>query len=225
MNLEKVKPQTSKRKKSGSLIKDYIKYKDVPEDKQERFTYLFDELNVKEKDLNRIKNIVDDIREYKRTNRKSIKMIFYIVPEGIARPRMGFGGRFYVPNIQKFYDYMDYYMNEHKELFNGFIFSECTLDLKYFLPMPSNMTKDEKILAEMKLIRCTKKPDWDNLGKSTDMFHKFILDDSLVTESRVRKYYSFKPRMEIKINYYDKSTNSYHRKSLKKLKGGSELDD
>lgn len=217
--------KTSKKRKSGSLLTDYEKYKDVPEDKHERMIYLYDKFNVKDKDLNNIKGIISEIREYKKHNRKSIKMIFYIVPEGIGRPRLGFGRRFYVPNIQKFYDYMDYYMEKNSELFNGHIFSECTMDLKYYLPVPSDMTKSEKILAEMKLIRCTKKPDWDNLGKSTDMFHKFILDDSLVTESRVRKYYSFKPRIEIKINYYEKSTNSYHRKSLKKLKGGSDLDD
>lgn len=209
----------NKKRKSDDLISDYEKYKDVPEDREERLEYIFKLLKIKDKDKNRLENSINEIRNYKINNRKSIKMVFYIVPEGIARPRLGFGRRFYVPNIQKFYNFMDKYMDTHRDLFSDTIISECTLDLKYYLPLPSDMTKEEKLLAELKMIRCAKKPDWDNLGKSTDMFHKFILDDSLVTEARVRKYYSFKPRVEVKINYYGDSTNSYHKKTIKKLKG------
>lgn len=213
------KKALKKKRKSDDLINDYEKFKDVPEDREERLNYIYETLKVKDKDKIKISKSINEIREYKKLNRRSIKMVFYIVPEGIARPRLGFGRRFYVPNIQKFYNFMDKYMLDHEELFTDNIISECTMDLRYYLPIPSDMTKEEKILAELKLIRCAKKPDWDNLGKSTDMFHKFMLDDSLVTEARVRKYYSFKPRIEVKINYYIDSTNSYHKKTIRRLKG------
>ena len=205
-----------KKKRNDDLIRDYYKYKDIPEDRDERMEYLYTELKIKDKEKNEIEQLSRDILYNKRKNRKFIKMVFYVVPEGIARPRLGFGRRFYVPNIQKFYDYMEWYVEQHN--INEFIYSECAYDIKYYLPLPSDMTKKEKILAEMKIIRCAKKPDWDNLGKGTDMFHKILLDDSLTTDVRIRKRYSIKPRIEVKITYYTEPTNSYHLKSLKKMK-------
>lgn len=196
----------------------YKKYEDVPKDKDERMTYILDKLNIRKKDKDTILNSIDDIIWKKKMYRKSLKMTFYIVPEGISRPRKGKWG-FYVPNIKKFYDCMDDYLESHKELKNMMLSSECKLDLKYFMNMPSDMRKIEKLLAELKFIKCIKKPDWDNLGKGTDMLNRIWLDDCLVSDSRVRKYYSFKPRIEVKITYYEKPTNSYHEKCIEKLRG------
>lgn len=197
-------------------IKDYDKYIDIPEDRGERLDYIYKLLNIKEKDEIKIQEEISKIKKLKK-NKEEIRMVFYVVPEGIARPRKGKFG-FYVPNIKKFYDVMDDYMKIHKELKNNVIFTECKIDCKYYLPIPSDMKKIEKILAELKYIRSIKKPDWDNLGKSTDMLHRLWMDDALVTESRVRKYYSFKPRIEIRIFYYSEICNSYHDTCIKKLK-------
>lgn len=197
-------------------IKDYDKFIEIPEDQEERLEYIYKILKVKDKDIEKMNEEIDRIKKIKK-KREVVDLTFYVVPEGIARPRLGKFGTFYVPNIKKFYDIMKEYMKKHKELEKLMIFTECKMDCKYYFPMTSDMTKVEKILAERKFIKYIKKPDWDNVGKSTDMLHKIWLDDALVTDARVRKYYSFKPRIEIRILYYKTSTNSYHEKLITKL--------
>lgn len=195
---------------------DYSKYEDVPEDKNERLEYVVKLLKLKDKDLSLVGELIEGIKAKKRNNVEIINMTFHITPEGIARPRKGLYG-FYVPNIQKFYTYMKEYLKIHNELSDISIFSECKMDCKFYFPIPSDMRKMEKFLAELKVIKCIKKPDWDNVGKSTDMLHSLWLDDALVTDARVRKYYSFKPRIEIRIVYYTDHSNSYHELCIEKL--------
>lgn len=194
---------------------DYLQFVEVPEDKKERMKYIYKKLNITKKDEIKIQEELDRIKEA-RKNREEIKMTFYIVPEGIARPRKGWKGHFYVPNIQQFYDIMDAYLIKHKELEDMKIISEYHMSCKYYRPITSDMTKVDKVLAEKKAITNIKKPDWDNLGKSTDMLHKLVLDDALATDVRVRKYFSFKPRIEIRIIYYKEPICSYHKKIIKK---------
>lgn len=208
----------AKKRKNNDYKEQYKKYEDVPEDKGERLSYVYDLLKIKERDIIDIEDNIEEIKHKKRKEKEEVKMVFYIVPEGISRPRKGRWG-FYVPNIQKFYDCMDDYLEKHKKLSKLNIINECKLDVKYYLPIPSDMRKKEKILAELKFIKCIKKPDWDNLGKGTDMLHRLWLDDCLVSDARVRKYYSFKPRIEVKIIYYKKPYNSYHELCMQKLRG------
>lgn len=202
--------------KKKKYTEEYDKYKDIPEDKNERLQYIYELLKVKDKDINKINRLREEILENKRNNANKLSLVFYIIPEGISRPRKGKYG-FYVPNIQKFYDCMNDYLKIHSELADINIFTECKIDLKYYLPIPSSMNKIEKILAEMKLIRHVKKPDWDNLGKSSDMFKKLWLDDCLVTDARVRKFYSFKPRIEVNILYYNDNYNTFNKKCIEKI--------
>lgn len=195
----------------------YKKYEEVPIDKNERLEYVRNLLRIKEKDNDIINDLIEEIKTVKRRNKEIVKMVFFIVPEGIARPRKGKYG-FYVPNISKFYSCMRDYLKSHSDKEELNIFSECKLDCKFYLPIPSDMRKYEKFLAELKVITPIKKPDWDNLGKSTDMLNTIWLDDSLVTDARVRKYYSFKPRIEVRIVYYTCHSNSYHKLCIEKLK-------
>lgn len=197
------------------MSKDYLDYVEVPEDKKERLDYIYKELKISKKDEEKINAEIEKIKKAKK-QKEILKLTFYIVPEGIARPRKGWGGHFYVPNIQQFYDIMDSYLIKHKELAKLKIISEYHLSCKYYRPITSDMTKVDKVLAEKKIITCIKKPDWDNLGKSTDMLKKIVLDDAMATDIRVRKFYSFKPRIEIRILYYKNPTCSYHEKIIKK---------
>lgn len=206
----------AKKRRQRKYELEYEKYKDIPEDKDERLEYLYAQLNIKDKDKLKIKELKKEIINKRVFEAKKIKLTFYIIPEGIARPRQG-RGIFYVPNMKKFYDCMEDYMSVHEELKDLNIVSEIIMDCKYFRPFPSDATRLEKILMEQKIIRNLKKPDWDNLGKGTDMLHSIWLDDCLVTDARVRKYYSAKPRIEIRLQYYPNQTNSYHEKYINKL--------
>lgn len=212
----------TKLKRQKTYKEIYEKFLDVPKDKKERLDYIYKKLKVKDKDLEKLKEEIDKIKKVKRKSKQILNLTFYIVPEGIARPRKGRYG-FYVPNISKFYNCMNDYLEQHKELYDLNIISECKLDLQYYLPIPSDMNKIQKLLAEFKYIKPIKKPDWDNLGKGSDMLHNIMLDDSLVVDGRVRKFYSFKPRIEVRIVYYSSYTNSYHKKYILKLLGG--IDD
>lgn len=204
------------KKKNKKYKEEYKEFINIPEDKKERILYIKKMLNFKEKDEKKLKEEIKKIKK-KKQNKKILKMVFYIVPEGIGRPRRGRGNKFYIPNIQKFYDCMEDYLKIHKELSEFCIFTECKLDLKYYLKIPSDMKKIEKLLAELKYIVPIKKPDWDNLGKGSDMFKYIWLDDSLVSDGRVRKYYSFKPRIEVRIVYYSDFCNEYHKRNIEKL--------
>ena len=65
------------------------------------------------------------------------------------------------------------------------------------------------------------KPDWDNLAKTySDMIQDVILDDdAYIVEGTSMKYYSWKPRIEITIQYMDDYDSDFNRnKILKKGK-------
>ena len=82
------------------------------------------------------------------------------------------------------------------------------------------MNKSEKLRAEMGLINNLTKPDWDNLGKTySDMIQNtIIMDDSLIIEGTVRKFYSSKPRIELTIEYADRYDSKYNMKNITKRK-------
>src|SRR5574344_1087507 len=116
---------------------DYSKFESVPEDKEKRLNYLFDKYKINE---DKLYEEINKIKKNRKTNKKKLSLVFYIIPEGISRPRKGKYG-FYVPNIQKFYDCMNDYLKIHSELADINIFTECKIDLKYYLPIPSSMNK------------------------------------------------------------------------------------
>jgi Holliday junction resolvase RusA-like endonuclease len=70
-----------------------------------------------------------------------------------------------------------------------------------FFPIPQS--KSERVKGEMLkgFIRPTKKPDWDNIGKlvSDALNQVAYYDDKQIVECTVRKFYSDRPRLEIRI--------------------------
>ena len=85
-----------------------------------------------------------------------------------------------------------------------------------YLPTPTNMTKVEKILAELGLLYPLSTPDFDNMVKTyADAFQKhLILNDSLIIESNIKKRYSCKPRVEITMEFMDKYDCKYNKKKV-----------
>jgi Holliday junction resolvase RusA-like endonuclease len=71
----------------------------------------------------------------------------------------------------------------------------------YFPILKSTSKKNTKLMLEG-IIRHTKKPDADNIGKiCLDALNKLAFDDdSQIVDLRVRKFYSDNPRVEIEIN-------------------------
>jgi Holliday junction resolvase RusA-like endonuclease len=132
---------------------------------------------------------------------KWVKIIFEIIPEATPRPRLGQSG-FYVKNSGDNRGFMNkFYSLENVHL--PHITGPCGFYLKLYLPIPKSLPRVDTLLAELGIIRPSKRPDWDNLGKTySDMIQPYILeDDAFIVDSSVSKYYSLKPRVEILLKY------------------------
>lgn len=81
---------------------------------------------------------------------------------------------------------------------------------------PSSYNRVDTILAEMGLHRPITKPDFDNIAKKySDMFNKNVwLDDTLVVDGAIHKYYSILPRVEIRLKYLNMLYNSHQYRSM-----------
>ena len=81
--------------------------------------------------------------------------------------------------------------------------------INVYFKTPTYFNQADTILAEIGLYRHIQKPDWDNIGKKyTDMFNGNVwLDDNMITDGEVHKYYSILPRVEIYIRYLNHFPN------------------
>jgi Holliday junction resolvase RusA-like endonuclease len=83
-----------------------------------------------------------------------------------------------------------------RDLFDGPLFVEVTA----YMPVAESKPKKWKAAALSGEIRPTKKPDADNIFKLLDALNLVVwVDDSQIVEGRVRKFYSDRPRMEIRV--------------------------
>ncbi len=200
------------------MLKDEREYKynygEVPKDFLERLSYILSTMDVKrfgDKIFERVKYI-------NNIKREKIDILIYLEPKSTPRPRNG-RGVFYVKgaadNRKRFKKFMD--REQYPMITTPMIFN-----VKTYFKVPSSMSNMEKVLAELGFIRPISYPDWDNVGKTySDMVQEqLILDDDLVIDGRVRKYYSFKPRVEIYIEYMTEHDSLFNeRKVMKKLEG------
>lgn len=139
-------------------------------------------------------------------------------PEGASRPRVRILRNnynkiaitqrdlvhVYVPGAGEDHRYMRELV--HNELFqlDNLITTPCEIEYNAYLKTPSNINVVDTFLCEIGLFRPPfSKPDWDNIGKKyCDMFNYNIwMDDTLVIDGSVHKYYSILPRVEIKLRY------------------------
>lgn len=186
-----------------SMDPDYLSlYGDLPNTQNELIDYLINNLNPNIDKLtqeeNQIKNLVWLEEEF----------CVLIVPKGSPRPRGG-NGHFYVKGA-----------SQNKKLFKRFlqdhdiICTRCELELTTYHPTPiSSMTKNEIILAEKGLIRPISTPDFDNLAKTyTDAIQQIlILNDNIINPGCVKKYFSIKPRINIKLRWQSEFDSKYNR--------------
>lgn len=70
-----------------------------------------------------------------------------------------------------------------------------------FYSVPKSVSKKKRAAMLEHRIRPTKKPDWDNIGKTVcDALNGIAYrDDAQVVDSMVRKFYSENPRVEVSI--------------------------
>lgn len=202
----------------GKKEQDYNRiYGDIPNNIKERFSVLIEKLNIRKKEydviVSRIKNVIYNTEWYHEN------FVFYIIPEGTPRPRVGKRGIFYVKGAASDRIFFKNYLEESNNEYD-IITTPCVFDCRVYMPLPSTMNRIEKIMSELGVIRPISIPDWDNIGKKyCDMIQSsLLLNDSLVIDGRVRKYYSYKPRVEVRISYIEDYISSYNRSKVSKWK-------
>lgn len=195
-------------------IIDYeAKYGGVSKDTNERFLQAIKDKKFKAKDIKELKSAMKRIMGMTYSESS---FIVYMEPEASPRPRLGKFGTFYVKGAEDANVFFAEFMKtveDHVEK----ISTPCKVIMDMYVPIPkSSMTRVEAILAELKFITPVVRPDWDNFGKKySDMVQKSLLvEDSLVVHGTVRKFYSFKPRIELKFIYHDKYDCKYNKKRI-----------
>lgn len=161
------------------------------------------------------------------------------MPEGSVRPRfriinkknfnrVALTSQFvhvYTPYAAEDHTYMKKLCDEELIALDHLINTPCVIEYNAFYPIPSSYSVTDTFLAEIGLIRPSiMKPDWDNLGKKyCDMYnHNIWLDDSLVYDAYVHKYFSILPRVEIKLRYLNAV---YNRNQYKQIKNRKDYDN
>jgi len=78
---------------------------------------------------------------------------------------------------------------------------QFVLKVDAYFSMPKSRPKKWQQLASAGIIRPTKRPDWDNVGKIvSDALNGIAYrDDSAIVDAWIRKWYSDQPRVEVRI--------------------------
>lgn len=199
-------------------IKKYLEeYNDVPNDLKERVIDLLNKLRKQDLD-----NLQESINYVKNIKKKSIHFLFYMEPKATPRARLGKFGSFYVGNAgfnsKLFKEFLD-----TDTTIKNFITTPCKIKMDIFLPI-RGMSLVNTILGELRLLYPVSKPDLDNTAKTyQDMIQSHILlDDSLVVDLHVRKFYSIKPRIDLKIVYLENYDSVYNKKKIESWKNYKE---
>jgi Holliday junction resolvase RusA-like endonuclease len=197
-----------------SKIKDYQKlYGHIPNDFYDRVLFLMNNMKLTKKEINDlqmyIKNFINKVKW------ERLEFIFYMVPGSTPRPRYSrFTKRFYVKGAHTDQVFFENFIEE-----NNINVSPITTGTRFFtdiyIPIPKTMSKLEQLFSELRLIRPLSYPDWDNTGKKySDMISKILINDNLIIDGGVRKFYSSKPRVEIIIEYMTEFDSKFNKKKV-----------
>lgn len=196
-----------------TILKNYKeKFGDISNDFIERFIGLLTELNFNKKDFEKLQKSIKKVSNLKWEKHQ---FIFYLEPCATPRARGNFRTKiFYVKDASKYKKIFDTFINSIKEY--EIITTPTKLHLEMFFKTPTSMNKIEKVLSELKFISMISKPDWDNAGKTySDMIQKtLVLDDCLITESSVKKFYSVKPRIEVTVEFLTTYDCKYNKRKV-----------
>ena len=195
------------------IEKEYqAEYGHIPKNKLTRLCQMMDSYSQKRRknmDTTKLNRLINMEWE-------TFELTIWLLPKATPRPRFnGKNNIFYVKGAK---DNRDIFAKFVKDNDLPMITTPCNFYCTSYFPIPKSMSKDEQILAEMGYIRPITKPDWDNIGKTySDMIQSDLLfDDSLIIKGVSEKYYSIKPRIEIKIEYMKKHDSIYNSNKMRK---------
>lgn len=129
-----------------------------------------------------------------------IEIVLAGPPMGKERVRMTRQGHAYTP--ERTVNYESRLALAAQQAMNGRapLDGPLEIDIVAYMPIAESKPKKWKAAALAGEIRPTKKPDYDNFAKICDALNLIVwIDDSQVADGRIRKFYSDRPRMEIRV--------------------------
>lgn len=222
------------KKRKQKQIEYIEKYQDIPIDYQERLSWMIDKFNLTTKKMDEIINRRDEL--LREMSYSSLRFVLYEEPEGSPRPRFRIINRnqllnaaiansnfvhVYSPTGKDDNMYMRRIIDQQEIIqLEQLLCTPCIVEYNTFHKTPSYYNTTDKFLAEMGIYRPQGKPDWDNIGKKySDMFNDNIwIDDIVVIDGSIHKYYSMLPRVEINLYYLNKIYNKHQYNSIIKRK-------
>ena len=228
------------RKQKSSLYEQ--KYSEIPKDYNARLEYMYNKLKITPSKAASIINIRDQMLKAFNFS-DELYIVLYEEPEGSPRPRARYVTKSNLTTLAKQNPgHIQIYsltgasdkkffkrLITDNELFqvDQLICTPCIVRYEAYLHTPSSFNATDTYLAELGIIRPITKPDFDNIEKKySDMFTDNIwLDDTLVIESSIAKYYSILPRVEIKLRFLNLLYNKYQYDSIaKRVTDNSNVD-
>lgn len=167
----------------------------------------------------------DYIREHMTYS--EINIIFYEEPVQTHRGRFNrFTKSVHSPNAKENFKAIERLVRDIKDAMQV-VCTPMLIEMTAFYPMPSALHPVEVVLFETRQDYAACDPDFDNVLKAyCDMIQThIILDDDLVCSAVFNKYYSLKPRVELKIKYPDKFASKSTYKKVISRKSFKELGD
>lgn len=221
-------PHKSRKQKASEYEE---KYGDIPVDFRQRMSWLYDNLKLSQSQMYEIMNTSSQMSGALQFS-GDINVVLFEVPEGSPRPRFRIVNRqnlanMAISNPSFVHVYSITGAEDNKfmrrlvdagelQQLDSLICTPCNVDICAYMRTPTSFNKMDIILAEMGLIRPIYKPDFDNIAKKySDMFNKNVwLDDTLVIDGSIHKYYSVLPRIEIRIRYLNMLYNRSQYNSI-----------
>lgn len=130
-----------------------------------------------------------------------IEIVVLGVPVAKGRPRFAKAtGHTYTPEKTRNFEAALKYAAEQVMGDKSPLEGPISLEIDVKLPISASWTKKQQAAARSGALRPTKKPDFDNYAKTVDALNMVVWqDDGQVVEATVRKTYSDKPGMWIRV--------------------------
>ena len=194
------------------------KYSEIPRDYIERLSWMYDKYHItkaKAEEILRAKYNILSSLYYS----DDILVVLYEEPEGSPRPRARYVNKSNLTSYAKSDPgYIQVYSltgasdrkfmkrliddNDLMKL-DHLICTPCDVEYNTFSKTPSSYNTINTFLSEVGIIRPISKPDFDNMEKKyADMYNGNVwIDDALVQDAAIHKYYSILPRVEIRLKF------------------------
>lgn len=188
-------------------------YGNIPTSSEDRIKLLYKECKFPKKIKKEVQRRIHDIE---KIGWEDVTYTMYILPKATPRPRSTSKGNFFY--VKGAADNKKYFKKRIMQEDWNIIMTPCFFICKSYFPIPKNMSKVDKILAEMGYVNNLSMPDFDNLAKTySDMIKGILLfDDRLIIKGVSEKYYSTKPRVEVSISYMKEFDSEYNRKKIER---------